>query len=1519
MKKKTKLLILSLIASFALTGAMTACNMTGNTSSSESSVESLVESSESLVESSESVVESSSSAESSEESSVESSESPTTPEYSFGEEVEVITITMAEAETVMQFESKTLSARVSGTDETPVWTSSNPAVATVDENGEVLALSIGEAVITATIGDVSASCTVTVVATNVTHTINFSISSVNIYQGLSGSVEASISYKGVPVDGDFTYTWTLLEGEADVVAMENGENGKTATFTGLKPGTVTYSVVTMARGYETRAQITVNVLKNENTLGCANEHIVPIVGGYTLGLTLGDEATDRLTIGQIYAVENGRPQEDALVDVAWEDTDSVVVEDGVIIAKKAGITTLTGTATYKGEELSINLTVNVSKAYRQLADHFTIEVQATKTLKIPDGVLETDIEKVWINDSNVIFDKAEGIGSKSGKYIVPDKNGMPSKMKDLGKGQKLTIETNIAYYEMTADVYTMVINTADELNQWQMVAADNAVKAGVALEEQKKAIYSGYFILGNDIEYNNVWKPILEHGDIWAVLTETAAIGSTVVGKPGAVFEDWGKGAGAGFKGIFDGQGYAINGLETSGLYSSFIVTIGVGGIIRNVAFTNAKVGAGSSLLVDRGQGTVENVYLEIDQFMDGPESEKPTWPFFRKLASAERYVKNVLIDYTDCHMTSPKNMFLGCDVITAALEGLYVVGIDNSVDVNFATVAPDAKSDHCGIYENIGQLLADASQADTLAEWKESDMWVMTESLVLPKSVAAKNGGDISFTNAKTEVNRNGSLELTTDKDARYIVYSLKEDYEHITLDGGVVSVALDAQQGSTFTVVATSLIDGKTAEKEFTVGRILNKYTAATIDVELGLHVVGLEVVLGESCDVDISEIFATFNGQQTIVKANGTVIFEGVIDSNTFTLDLSVFKLSYVGYAELVFSCSTEADDFEYTLPLNVIQNNIELNSTNIPDRDTLQKVLTSYLGGNYVLTSDLDMGGQYLFSIATFAGVLDGQGHAIKNAALSYQGDKTGESSYNAHFVEKNVGTIKDIRFEINGMDYHKGSSLKALFARNEGTISNVYLNINLDHSRAFRSFEKHNWVGLLNRENAGTINNCIVNVTANEKAPVYDEDENGNKGAGNNVIAEEDLVVGEKAIGAITYNNETGATVANCYVITNGLLVEAIVLENQKEFVGEALDAVNSMKVASWSELSAKLDFSAKDGWSSYWSKAANGAVSFGSAEIFDNLENSFDKTRYFADLSSGSFTVKSADFKVGATWTVVINDVPTTVTVEKDGELTATFSGLAVGATYTIKCKSGEKAINFTNVLAITKFITTAEELKALGVGGKADNSSGMMNSGVAGQDITGYYVLAGDIDCEGAVFAAGYSHQKSFFKGTFDGNGHTVSNFIASSGGIFGGLQGATIKSVNFAGVTIDANTNYGNSYGNYAALLSHYADNTVFEDITAQYTAFSWRSGNNLYSEGLLVSGYISKNSKLINVTLDASGLEVECALSHKFLSTTCMNVVVKAGTVVAIGYTDGESGAAMTEWPAGITFEEVPAENA
>ena len=134
--------------------------------------------------------------------------------------------------------SETLTATVSprdATDNTVKWSSDNPSVATVDQNGQVIAVNAGNAVITASAGDVSATCEVSVFIP--VTSITLSSTDLTLLVGETAVLEATV----LPKDAtDKNVTWwssypdvatveggmitTLGFGQADIVAQVGGQS-----------------------------------------------------------------------------------------------------------------------------------------------------------------------------------------------------------------------------------------------------------------------------------------------------------------------------------------------------------------------------------------------------------------------------------------------------------------------------------------------------------------------------------------------------------------------------------------------------------------------------------------------------------------------------------------------------------------------------------------------------------------------------------------------------------------------------------------------------------------------------------------------------------------------------------------------------------------------------------------------------------------------------------------------------------------------------------------------------------------------------------------------------------------------------------------------------------------------------------------------------------------------------------------------------------------------------------------------
>src|SRR5690554_496001 len=143
-----------------------------------------------------------------------------------------------------------------------------------------------------------------------------------------------------------------------------------------------------------------------------------------------------------------------------------------------------------------------------------------------------------------------------------------------------TLEIYSATYaiKVHANVYTKIIKSVDDFNEM------------LATAKVADQVYDGYFILGNDIDF------------------EGANYTPTDVGA------DWFDGGALGFIGTFDGRGYAISNMTVTarGIFSG----LGTGAMIKNTAFLNTKYHENLEFGLFGGtedpQATLENLFIEI-------------------------------------------------------------------------------------------------------------------------------------------------------------------------------------------------------------------------------------------------------------------------------------------------------------------------------------------------------------------------------------------------------------------------------------------------------------------------------------------------------------------------------------------------------------------------------------------------------------------------------------------------------------------------------------------------------------------------------------------------------------------------------------------------------------------------------------------------------------------------------------------------------------------------------------------
>ena len=356
----------------------------------------------------------------------------------------------------------------------------------------------------------------------------------------------------------------------------------------------------------------------------------------------------------------------------------------------------------------------------------------------------------------------------NGKTVTIGENALVAQ-ESLGKNVLVTFEADGKKYACYANVYTMIIDNKAELKNWQAVAADNSVKAGLCVEEQKQAVLSGYFVLGANIEYNDTWTPILPYAgatpSIYTVLSEATAnnlkaqYANDEVALSKIIQEGWGSGTKAGFKGVFDGDGHYINGLWVGEGYSGFVITLG-GGTIKNIAFTNASVGSTSSVVANRGPGLIENVYVSVASMANGSDASNPTSVVTR---GQYKTLRNIVVDVSAIDFANLEYA-IAVNLVQGISENVYVLGAGDAI-YNRTPIgnnkndfsATDKKAsvfyelnanpgstgdyDFVGSFATAAELLADATHGAIVKAWA-GDFWTIDQvnGKVIPTEVLENN-----------------------------------------------------------------------------------------------------------------------------------------------------------------------------------------------------------------------------------------------------------------------------------------------------------------------------------------------------------------------------------------------------------------------------------------------------------------------------------------------------------------------------------------------------------------------------------------------------------------------------------------------------------------------------------------------------------------------------------------------------------------------------------------------------------
>lgn len=229
---------------------------------------------------------------------------------------------------------------------TPVWTSSDPSVAAVDENGTVSALKAGEAVISVSLGGAVDSCTVTV---------SDPVLSLHFYEEeLEAKVSESYEVVLTCLNGEGkAVSWSVSDKNIlKIISQENAVEGQSCTVTveAIKAGSATLTA-------------TVDGIEADLKVSCTDKYELSFVGV--------EGAPSHLMAGQSYAldyeyVKNGEAGNGEEIEWAVSETEYASVdEEMLVLTDKTGTFSVTGSV----GDVSVSLTF---ESYRgiETADDF---------------------------------------------------------------------------------------------------------------------------------------------------------------------------------------------------------------------------------------------------------------------------------------------------------------------------------------------------------------------------------------------------------------------------------------------------------------------------------------------------------------------------------------------------------------------------------------------------------------------------------------------------------------------------------------------------------------------------------------------------------------------------------------------------------------------------------------------------------------------------------------------------------------------------------------------------------------------------------------------------------------------------------------------------------------------------------------------------------------------------------------------------------------------------------------------
>lgn len=1316
------------------------------------------------------------------------------------------TITLSQTSAVLDlYESLTLTAETENTQSAVTWSTSNAAVATVD-GGVVTAVAVGSATITASVDDVSATCNVTVTNSYTAPVLRVNETYVPVALNGSFTVTAETTWKGSPLDG-VTYTWALAEGaDGSYASVTPSSDGSSAVITGLAYGETAFTVSADVRGVTLVQTVSVRVCNTDITFEVSN--LAPTTGGFAADVSLVETDTDPATVTPSVTVyDNGTEVPDATIVWTSSDDDIATITDGVIDAVSEGTATLTGTF----DNNFVRIYVNAYRPEIALSVE-TLEIETAAPQYTLTDMLVGTVTGARLNGTDVFgsYDAEENV-------ITFDTAKLPSEVSAMGDGKQFVIDTDMAQYTADAAVYTKVLRTPEDINNWNQLSYD---------ADSSAIHWGGYFVLGNDIDMGDTaFDPLFVYSYFYDTTTWQI--------KPEFDGFSWLNGRDTGgFRGIFDGRGYNIDNFTINDWNGSFAGQMCATGVVRNVSFTNVTLGAATCLISVGGVGRIENVYAQINSVTAGSASNTDkTGVFFGQDSMGDARIYNCFVDFTTTLTIG--NGFTGLGSYHLGwgqLNGMYAVGMPTGSGFNLLSTGTGS-GDMYGAYATYAELLT----ADIdFSSWA-GDFWQIVNGVPYPAGLDLPEG-TMPSVSADEYAPIGGSLTLTGL--GKYDVVTVSDEAAAlgVTFAGGRIQVPDDIEIGTEISFTVYSLFDSSLAQT-----RTVRAVQSNTVTVDT---VYDVEVEGGETFTVDLSDYANDIVGTLYAVEMNGESFTGSMSYSNgILTLDMA----NLVGtWGEQTLSVTFCVENGGVAESFTFADISLDIVTMIINDEAELNRFLEvaaenatgNSWAGYFVLGNDIVCTGTYASHYVSgdtrgdmgvavgFNGIFDGQGYTIYN--LHTVGDQGGfVGPLGQHGILRNVSFVNAINTGNGGFITSGGA----------GTVENVFVHISVTPNTSIWG----NAASVLASDPYGVMrfNNVIVEYSeplpdgATTGAPFWSMHQgfgilNGVYAVGTDILWN-NLSTAAPDSGDVygVYDSWTDFAAAGYsfsswteggfWTLVNGIPVPArladsedapvinntelsvpagstVAIDCDDPYLILSLDSAAEEAGITIAGKTVTIPGSAAD--TTFTVTAESFATGLTDTVTFTAIEAvavDVSETTEIDMTASGDLTFDLTDYvdeiegeltnaAIGGTAFTTLQYAGNTLTLDR-ATLGSLYGAQTIAATF--EASDGDTVTKITTVnipvLLVTKYISTNEDLQNL-ADFVIDTGSGY----------GGYFVQTADLDAGGNRIGLGtWSNDLNAwtmpFGGTYDGGGHVISNMAQGTNqGMFSQLSG-TLKNVVF------------------------------------------------------------------------------------------------------------------------------------